>query len=154
MLFAIRLRWDDQQPLRLKGATLLRMGGMKLNKVTPGRSWQTLRHNLDELVRIGSIGAYRWEGTPGLYTICEIPPAQWVKDRALHGIRPPRELPAADLLDGRSLSAWRANKGHSQSTAAKLLGVGKSTILRAEKVADKLLSPKLRKAFLEARKPT
>ena len=69
MLFAIRLRWDDQQPLRLKGATLLRMGGMKLNKVTPGRSWQTLRHNLDELVRIGSIGAYRWEGTPGLYKI-------------------------------------------------------------------------------------
>jgi hypothetical protein len=119
----------------------------------PARRWLrvegSLHRALDELGRIGVLGA--WEREPGptgpeaLYTLR--PPA-WLRDQLLHGVSPELGPSKAKLPHtGAELVAWRKARGWTQAQTAEKLKVGIATLKRAEKAVDATLGPALTKAL-------
>jgi DNA-binding XRE family transcriptional regulator len=58
--------------------------------------------------------------------------------------------PAAAVLTGADLAAWRAARGLTQRPAADLLGVAPSTVAKAELLPGKVLGEQLQIALAAA----
>jgi hypothetical protein len=150
LVLPMRWRWDlgTRDHCALSGANLLATAGIKLSKGKPGRAWETLRRNLDELQRRGGLGRYEWDGAPWTFAaVCRLYPPQWVRDRTVHGLRPYELPPPPPVLTGAELRAWRKTKGWTQAAAAERLGVSVRTIKRAEAAPKTALGPALCEAL-------
>jgi len=139
-LLGIRGLWDlkrGKTDLVIQANNLLNRGGFNTQDLRndPGRVYGRLEKHLDELQRVGAIGAWQWDGPARqLGTMVRIATAQHVVDRVLHKVHP--ELPAAHLptiLTGSELRAWREGLGWTQSEAAQRLDVTERTLRNWEK---------------------
>jgi hypothetical protein len=156
LILPIRWRWDlgKRDHCALSGATLLATAGIKYNPHNSGRSWDTLRRNLDELRSRDGLGRYEWDGEPWtLNTVCRLYPPQWARDRTIHRMTPQELPPPPAVATGRELRKWREDRQWTQAQAARTLGVGERTVRLAEGSPDKPLGRTLRKAFLEVQDP-
>lgn len=150
LILPMRWRWDLGQKdyCALKGSSLLSTAGIRYSHHDPGRAWETLRNNLDELQRRGGVGYYEWDDHPWtLDGTCRLYPPQLARERTLHGLRPNELPPPPSVMTGEELLTWRRTKGWSQSAAAKELGVSLITIKRAERSPKTPLGPSIRKAL-------
>ena len=152
LILPIRWRWDwlnKQNHTRMKGLTLLSTAGVPYQQRRASEAWTKLRRNLEELQRIGALGAIEWEGEPwSADGICLLYPPQWARDRTVHQLAPVEPQAAhREPLTGRELLEWRKREGVSQAEAAKQLGVGVATVKRAEASGEAPLGPALAKAF-------
>jgi hypothetical protein len=136
IILAIRWRWDwhdGRDHCALTGQMLLDTAGIPYRRHEAGETWTTLQHTLEELVRCGALGRYEWIGEPWrLASTCRLHPAQWARERTVHGLRPQELPPPTCIFTGEELTAWRKARGWSQARAAKELGVGLRTLKRAE----------------------
>jgi hypothetical protein len=136
LILAIRWRWDwrdGRDHCALKGRTLLETAGIPYRRHEARETWTTLQSTLEALIRCGALGHYTWEGTAWtLDGTCKLYPAQWARERTVHGLRPQELRPPTCVFTGEELKAWRKARGWSQARAAKELGVGIATLKRAE----------------------
>jgi hypothetical protein len=157
IILAIRWRWnwrDGLDHLSLTGTKLLEAAGIAFSRTDPGKTWNTLRNTIEELQRRDGLGRIEWDGEPwSLVGTCRLYPAQWVRDRTLHEIVPIESLPPPPIVTGAELKLWREQKGLSQATAAKILGVGQRTVRRAESEPKKPLGPAIREAMANYGRP-
>jgi DNA-binding transcriptional regulator YiaG len=150
LILPIRWRWDlgTRDCCTLKGASLLALAGIQRSRHNPHRAWNTLRCNLDELMRRGGLERYEWsEEAWSLEASCRLYPPQWARDRTMHRLIP-SELPAPPpIMTGTELRKWRDKKGWSQTETAKSLGVSERTIRLAESKPDNPLGRAILKAL-------
>jgi hypothetical protein len=137
LILPIRWRWDlvqGRECVTLTGQGLLDAAGLRIDPCKPGRAWDALERNLDELARIGGLGRVEWDpgGQRTLAGRCRLYPPQWVRDRIIHRVRPVERPPTPSVLTGGELRAWRSARGWTQAQTAELLGIGIRTIRRAE----------------------
>src|SRR5512141_177517 len=152
LILPIRWRWDWANRLpytRMKGLTLLSTAGIPYRQRRASEAWSKLRRDLEELQRIGALGLVEWESEPwAVEGVCLLHPPQWARDRTVHQLAP-IERPAMlrEPLTGGELTEWRKREALSQAEAARRLGVGPSTIKRAEIDVEAPLGPALARAF-------
>jgi DNA-binding XRE family transcriptional regulator len=145
-----RLAWaKGEGQTSLSGANLLKLAGITRQKHRPGRAWEALKRDVEELKRIGLIGRIEWKGEPWTErAICHLYPANWLADRTIRSLKPIEAFPAEPPpLTGHELREWRKKQGLTQAKAAEKLGVGSITIKRTESSPTKKLGPKLQKAL-------
>jgi hypothetical protein len=136
LILAMRWRWDwldgrDHCPL--SGEKLLEAAGLLLSRKNPGKTWDALRHTLDELQRREALGRYQWTGEPWtLAGICRLYPPPWARERTVHGLTPVEALPPPPIVTGAELRAWRDRKRWTQQQASTALDVSLKTLKRAE----------------------
>lgn len=150
LILPMRWRWDlgQRDYCVLKGSSLLSTAGIRYSHHDPGRAWETLRNNLNELMQRGGLGHYEWDAHPWtLDGACRLYPPQLARERTLHGLKPNELPPPPPVMTGEELLSWRRAKGWSQSIAAKELGVSVITIKRAERTPRTPLGPSIRKAL-------
>lgn len=154
MLLAIRWRWNWQEnenlpgydgSITIEGQKLLNLAGIKYKPKEPGRTWNTLENNLEELKRKNCLGRYEWtKGEPWtLKSLCRLWPADWQRDRTIHGLKPLELPPGPTVLTGGELKKWRKAHGLTQAEAAKKLGVSQKTVSAAELKASGAISSSL-----------
>ena len=149
MLLAIRMRWDlgDGRALRLKGTTILELGGIPYTDRRAADAWRKLERTLDALVGIHLL-TYAWDGEPWtLAAVCEVRPAGWIMDRVGRGLVPVERPPAVIPRTGAELTEWRELRGWSQRAAAKRLGVTQQGLSKAEAKRDGELGATLLEAL-------
>ena len=167
LILPIRWRWDTAagaDHVALTGATLLETAGIARSAHDPGRAWETLDRNLRVLQRAGGLGHWTWApgGEHTLSGICRLYPAQWQRERLVHGIAPtepppPPAIVAAGeggplpVLTGGEFRTWRTARGWTQTETAQRLGVGERTVRLAESTPDVPLGNALRAALGRAR---
>jgi len=143
LILAMRWRWDwldgrDHCPL--SGEKLLEAAGIPLSRKNPGKTWDTLRHTLEELKRRDALGRYEWTGEPWtLAGICRLYPPPWARERTVHGLTPIEAIPPPQIVTGAELRAWRERKGWTQQQTATALGVSLKTLKRAEQTPSEPL---------------
>lgn len=160
LILPIRWRWDlteETDHVLLTGAKLLEAAGIELRSHHPGRAWNTLHENLDELQRVGGLGRYEWQ-TPGeawaLHGRCRLYQPQWARERMVLGITPIELPPPNMVLTGAEFAVWRKSRALTQIEAATVLKVGLRTIERTESSPDAAVGPALRKALAVYREST
>ena len=155
LLMAIRWHWDlfqgDQQKkyyLALKGKNLLELADMEVGNTNKKRTWIQLERELDELKKIGLLGHWEWHGQERSQEgVCRFYPAEWLLDRTVRKLRPTEAIPIDIPKTGKELRSWREEKGWTQATLAKHIGVSRKTIIRAESQSDKKITASLSKAL-------
>ncbi|MFO0629339.1 MAG: hypothetical protein U0325_27430 [Polyangiales bacterium] len=152
LILPIRWRWaltEDVDYVTLTGAKLLEAAGIEIRNQKPGRSWTTLRQNLEALQRADGLGRFEWEGSNewSLLGRCRLYQPQWARERMVHGLLPPEKGPAPLILTGGEFTTWRKSKGWSQEEAALTLGVSRWTVMRAESAPDDALKGALQEAL-------
>jgi DNA-binding XRE family transcriptional regulator len=155
MLLAIRFRWrlnEDADFILISGENLLKLSGIFYDSHRITRTWDKLRHTLDELVRVGQLQSYQWQlpGDPwSLDGMCRIQSANWLTDRVGRAIHGDEKPPDADRpVTGAELKVWREKRGLSQREAAKRLKIGHAAISKAEARPSDPLGYKLKEVFL------
>ncbi len=152
LILPIRWRWaltEDIDYVTLTGAKLLEAAGIEIRNQKPGRSWTTLRQNLEALQRADGLGRYEWENNNewSLLGRCRLYQPQWARERMVHGLMPSEKGPTPMILTGGEFSTWRKTKGWSQEEAALTLGVSRWTVMRAESSPDDALKGALQEAL-------
>ena len=138
------------EEIRVTGDWLLDAAVVSRKHLTknPGEVWDALERALERLREIGSIASWQWdagaERTAAGHVTVHAP--AWASDRLLRGVTPTEKPPAAVLLTGAELLAWRTKHGLTQRQAAERLKVGLRSVERAEAAPDKRLG----RALLEA----
>jgi hypothetical protein len=132
----------------LSGENVLRYAGLPYSSRDPGRTWQALSDDLDELTRLGGVRRWEWkgDGKPSLANVLRFYMSEGHRDRMALGVRP-MELPAARPVTGEELKAWRKAGKMTQAKAAEVLKVGLRTVKRAEAAPGEALGPALRDAL-------
>ena len=149
LLLPIRWRWDlaERDHIAISGGNLLKTARITYHRDHPGRVWDRLERNLDKLLELDALG--RWEADDGgrdLDTSYRLYPPQWALDRLRHHV-PVIECKPAELpRTGAELRAWRKAKRWTQAELANALGVGRSTVKRAEKGAKRPLTTAMQRA--------
>lgn len=135
MNLAIRFRLaanDDRGWAHVTGAKWLETAGISFDRRKPGRAWDALEAALDRLQGIDAIGLWEWEREPRtLAGVLRAWSPDWIRDRLIGGVRPV-ERPPVVVRTGTDLREYREARGLTQAATAELLGVSRSTILRAE----------------------
>ena len=153
-VLAIRWRWDlgKTDYLTISGDRLLKLACIPFDRHDPKRAWKALKRNLDKLQSIDALG--RWEADDGgwaLDAMYRLPPPAWTVDRLRHHV-PVIEARVADLpWTGVELRAWRKAHGWTQARLARLLGVSKPTIGRAEQGGNAPLTKAVRGGLEQAK---
>lgn len=138
LVLPIRFRWawaeEGKDHLVLTGKNLLSAAGIPYDPRRPGRAWEMLERNLEELRRIQGLGRWEWDAGAQntLSGLCRLYPADWQLDRTLHGLKPLELPPGPSVLTGDELKAWRKARSWTQAEAARQLGVSQYTISIAE----------------------
>ena len=150
LAFAYRYRHDHGGIVRMDEPTLFEYASVQHGQVEHvAKARATLKHSLDALVESGVMGG--WSVEEGGYTLT--PPSWWV-DQVVHEVPPELPPPRRNLpKTGKDLRAWRDEQGLSQEGLARVLGVGRQTIARAEGQPDGTLMGTLANALADW-KPT
>jgi hypothetical protein len=152
----LAIRWrlayaeDGRDFLRVSGENVLRAAGAAKGYKArdPGRTWKAIVRDLEELQRRNALGAFEWDGAPGLRSNLVFHMPTLMRDRMLHGVRPVES--AAPPSTGEELRAWREGRGLSQAQLAALLDVVVSTVSRAERRSAERLPTPFREALRRA----
>jgi hypothetical protein len=152
-----RLALADTPPrdhVTLTGESALRLAGIPYQKHDPGKAWDALARDLEELRRIDGLGRWEWDAAGPARALAgrlHLWPALWVVDRTIHGVRPLELPPGPPILTGAELKAWRKGRNLTQAGAAEVLGVSPRTVMRAELAGAEGLSPLLADKLRQAR---
>ena len=138
---------SNKSYIDLKGDSLLRAAGLPYRQRNVVATWRSVERNLTELQRRGGLEEWQWQGSPDLSTVCRLYAPTWAVDRIAHGVPPKENKPSPAALTGSELKSWRKKEGLTQRGAAQMLGVGESTIRRAERNPTRPLSKNLREAL-------
>lgn len=82
-MLPIRFRWawaeEGKDHLVLTGKNLLNAAGIPYDPREPGRTWEKLERNLEELWRIQGLGRWEWDAGAQntLSGLCRLYPAAW-----------------------------------------------------------------------------
>jgi len=127
--------------IRITGKKLIDAAGIRYKRNKPGLAWRSLTRTLKELHKRGCLGRIVVEGTPdtpdAMY--CLYPPT-WQSDRVLRKLRPIEDWHHEIPLTGAELRTWREKNNWTQAELAKLVGVARSTVARAEAGGEKRLT--------------
>lgn len=153
LLIAIRMRWDlwdGKDHVSLKARTLLNVAGITFNARRPSTTWQRLERELSVLCDVGLLAHCVMPAQPwDLEQSFILYPSQWILDRTHHRILPDERPPLVVPLNGGELRAWRDLNKISVRELSKQLGIARNTISGAERVEEKLLSPRFHRLLRE-----
>ena len=150
-------REDRRGHVDLSGRNLLQMGAIPFKRNKPGRAWDRLERNLDELVCRDAepdtlLARWEWKHHPKtLDGVVRMHAAAWLQDRTIRRVPPIERAPLPKVTTGGELRIWRKARGLTQAQLADRLGVSRVTVARAEGKPDKALTRKLKSALTELR---
>ena len=150
LVLPIRWKWKlsaGHDHLPISGAKLLEMAGIPYTRRRASQAWERLERSLKILQTKKALGRHVWKGEPWtLRGICRLFPPDWATD-PFRGVGLIETIPEQYTYTGGDLLAWRESRKLTQAEAAKVLGVHRRTIIRAEMKPDKLMNKTLMKAL-------